>query len=175
VKSFKRKLKEFFAEDRGDLTLSGGIGILIMLVLVGGILLTAQRAFSSYKLMTAQRDIAMMKMHVQSLYAGSSDYTGLSNTVGISAGVFPSDMIKGATVKNAWGGQVTLAPGTDVTQFTISYSEIPQDVCLKIAQLGDDWASIAVNGVDVMAAANRISATAGACQDGANTVVFGSN
>lgn len=175
MKGFKRKSKEFITDERGDLTLSAGIGIVIALVMVGGILVMAQRAFSSYRLMNTQNNLTMMKIEVQSLYTGSSDYSGLSNNVGISAGVFPSDMVKGATVKNAWGGQVTLAPGSDVTQFSISYSEIPQDVCLKIAQLGDDWASIAVNGVDVMAAANRISATAGACQDGANTVVFGSN
>lgn len=144
-----RKFKKGLAEDDGWMLTEGVGSILFYLIMIGvaaGILFFL---FSSSKLTQMQQAVSTMSMQIQGLYSGASEYTGLDNSLAIKSGVVPRKLLKGTSIKTPWGGDVTLAPGTDTGTFTIKLAGIKQEDCTKLAayQL-DMWQSVDVNGTE---------------------------
>jgi len=103
------------------------------LAIVGGTLLYLQ-ATGSNKLNQGINQFVTLQSGIRSLYAGQPNFSGLTTTIVTSANAAPPDMIVSAgTLRNAWGGAVTVANSTD--QFTISSARIPKNSCVKMVTL----------------------------------------
>ena len=108
-------------------------------------------------------------MQTQQLFFGTN-YDNLDNDVAMSAGIVPKAFLKGDSMKNAWGGDVTLANDADNGQFSITLDNVPQDACMQLARFQpDSWESISVNGTVVDP--TDVGAIAGACT-AASSLIF---
>jgi len=147
--------------------------LIVGLIILGGVALGLYTAFSSSKLSETEQNLVSMRMQIQHMFSGSSDYTGIDNNLSIKAGVVPKSFIKGSQLKNAFGGEITISPVTADAAFSIELSNIPQEECTKLAKFQTDaWLAIAVNGNEV----NRLSDTlvtdiVGYCEE-TNTILF---
>ena len=87
------------------------------LAIVGGTLLYLQ-ATAGNKLNTGINQFVTLQSGIRSLYAGQSTYTGLTNTLMTDSNAAPSDMAVGSgDIRNAWGGDVTVAEFSAGNQF----------------------------------------------------------
>ncbi|EHJ48816.1 PilS domain-containing protein [Solidesulfovibrio carbinoliphilus subsp. oakridgensis] len=147
--------------------------ILVGLIVLAGAALGLNAAFSSSKLGETEQNLVTLRMQVQHMFSGNADYAGLDNALALKAGVVPKSFIKGEYLKNAFGGEITLAPVSTDAGFSIELTSIPQEECTKLAKFQTDaWLGVDVNGHEV----NRLSDTVvsdivGFCED-SNTILF---
>ena len=121
--------------------------ILVGLIVLAGAALGLSGAFSSSKLGETEQNLVTLRMQVQHMFSGSADYSGLDNALALKAGVVPKSFIKGEYLKNAFGGDITLAPVTADAAFSIELTTIPQEECTKLAKFQTDaWLAVDVNG-----------------------------
>lgn len=121
--------------------------LLITLVVVAGAAVYLNSGFSKSKVVSLEQDIVTMRMQIQQLYSGSSDYTGLDSATAINAGVVPKNLVKGNDLKTPWGGEINLSTNDANGSFVISLSGIPKDECTQLAKFQTDaWLSVDVNG-----------------------------
>ena len=120
-----------------------GVLAIIGVLSVGGIS-GYSKAMAKYKLTKAQDQMAMILINLRTAYATSPDYSGLNNAAAISLNIVPSDMLPGGTggskgtIKNAFGGDVTIAADGDAsTNFTITYDDLGKEACVSL--LTSDW------------------------------------
>ncbi|MDR3043559.1 MAG: pilus assembly protein PilS [Desulfovibrio sp.] len=149
--------------------MSGSMLVYLILFAAGALLVYS--LFSSGNLATTQQGLMSLRMQVQQLYSGGSDYNGLDNSLAMKAGLVPKTFLRGSKVVTPWGGEVALAASGDGSSFTISLSEIPQEECTKLAtsQL-DSWTAVSVNGNAIDKSSGTTTA-AQSCND-SNTLVF---
>ncbi|MGE4293565.1 MAG: type 4 pilus major pilin [Desulfovibrio sp.] len=147
--------------------------ILVGLIILAGAALGLNSAFSSSKLSETEQNLVTLRMQIQHMFSGSSDFTGLDNDLALKAGVVPKSFIKGNVMKNAFGGEITLAPVTADAAFSIELTSIPQEECTKLAKFQTDaWLGVTVNGNEI----DRLSDTlvtdiVSSCED-SNTILF---
>lgn len=147
--------------------------ILVGLIILAGAALGLNAAFSSSKLGETEQNLVTLRMQVQHMFSGSADYSGLDNSLALKAGVVPKSFIKGEVLKNAFGGNITLASVTADAAFSIELTSIPQEECTKLAKFQTDaWLGVDVNGHVV----DRLSDTVvtdivSYCED-TNTILF---
>lgn len=148
-----------------------GIGmVLIALVVIGGAAYGLNSAFSKAKVANTQQDLVTTRMQIQQLFSGATNYSGLTNEVAINAGVVPKNMIKGTDLKNAWGGDLTIANEDANASFTITLSQIPKDECTQLAKFQlDAWLSVKVNDT-LVEITDTIASIVGNCQASNNLV-----
>ena len=131
---------------------------LLLVVGVGALLLLA--GISTYRLVTsgnsvndATRLLTTIKTETQRIYQGQAQYTGLNNALLNNAGAFPSGVVDGAgQPKHSWGNNIDVAvsnaPAND--QFTITFTNIPAEACIKVGQAFDasdtDFVGVDING-----------------------------
>jgi hypothetical protein len=118
------------------------------IVVIGAVALL-NGAFTSAGTNELSEQVAAIQAGVKKLYMGQTQgYTGISNSVLASAGVFPSTVPisasgANATAANNWGGTVSVsssAPGT----FDIAYTNVPPAVCINAVTAGGSWTQIAI-------------------------------
>lgn len=143
--------------------------------LIVGLLLIAAAAFGLYSafgksnVATTEQNLVLLRMQTQQLFFGTN-YDNLDNDVAMNAGIVPKSFIKGDSMKNAWGGDITLANDADNGQFSITLDNVPQDACIQLARFQpDSWESISVNGSVVDP--TDVGAIAGACT-AASSLIF---
>jgi X-X-X-Leu-X-X-Gly heptad repeat protein len=143
------------------------------IVVIGAVALL-NGAFSSAGTNELAEQVNAIQSGTKKLYMGQTGgYTNVGNAVLSSAGVFPStvpvDATTGAALDN-WGGAVTVAstaPGT----FTISYENVPKDVCINAVTAGGSWTAITVNTASVPLPITPTAAQT-ACSTSTNTIVW---
>jgi hypothetical protein len=143
------------------------------LVVIGAIALLTS-AFSSANTNAVSEQISAIQTGVKKLYSGqNASYTGLTNPVLASAGVFPASISPASdgTVTNTWNGTVVVAVAASPDQFTITYTEVPQSVCVNAVSGGGSWTAISVNGTALTLPVTPAAAS-GACTTGANTIIW---
>lgn len=145
--------------------------LLIALVVIGGAAYGLNSAFSKSKVANTQQDLVTTRMQIQQLFSGSTNYSGLDNVVAINAGVVPKNMVKGTDLKNAWGGNITIASEDTNASFTITLLQIPKDECTQLAKFQlDAWLSVVVNG-SLVNATDSIANIVSNCST-SNTLVY---
>lgn len=145
--------------------------ILVGLIVLAGAALGLNSAFSSSKLSETEQNLITMRMEIQHMFSGSSDFTGLDNTLALQAGLVPKPFIKGSELRNPFGGSITLAPVSGSSSFSISLTQIPQDECSKLAKFQTDaWLSVDVNGSDVTG--GDVATVVNACSSDSNSITF---
>ena len=151
--------------------MSGGILLYLIMLAAAAILIYA--LFSNSKLAETQQGLLSMRMQIQQLYTGTTDYAGLDNALAVKAGVVPKRFQRASALVTPWGGDITLASGSDPGTFTITLAQIPQEACTKLATFQvESWSSIAVNGAAV-AQGTSVASAAQSC-NASNTLIYAS-
>lgn len=137
--------------------------LLITLVVVAGAAVYLNSGFSKSKVVSLEQDIVTMRMQIQQLFSGSSDYSGLDNGTAVKAGVVPKSLVKGNDLKTPWGGEINLSTNDANGSFKIELSGIPQDECTQLARFqADAWLSVEVNG-NALESGNTIADIVASC------------
>lgn len=143
--------------------------IIIGLLLIAAAAFGLNSAFGKSNVATTEQNLVLLRMQTQQLFFGTN-YENLDNDVAMSAGIVPEAFMKGDSMRNAWGGDVTLASDADNGQFSITLDNVPQAACMQLARFQpDSWESISVNGTVVDP--SDFAAISGACTD-ASSLVF---
>jgi hypothetical protein len=126
---------------------------IMTLVFIGGYI---TGAFSGTKEAEASSELSTIIANVQGLYASQPNFIGLTNTVAIQGGVYPSSMATQTSTQatDPWGGQVITEVGTNSSnQFTVEFDNVPQDSCTKLASSynSSNLVSLSIGGNDVTA------------------------
>lgn len=155
----------------GFVTFEMSGSMLLYLIMMAAAAVLVYSLMSSSKLASTNQGLMSLRLQIQQLYSGGSDYAGLDNDLALKSGLVPKSFVRGAKMQTPWGGDVVLSASSDGTSFAISLSEIPQEECTKLAtsQL-DSWSSVSVNGTPIEKATGASSA-ARSCND-SNTIVF---
>lgn len=98
-------------------------------------------------------DITYIINGIRSAYTSSDKgYDALNNSVAIALKVIPTNLrINGDRITNQFGGEVKIAPGSDVSIFTLTYDKVPSSVCQQVINGlgGGNFLKIEVNGTIV--------------------------
>ncbi len=144
--------------------------IIVGLLLIGAAAFGLYAAFGKSNVATMEQNLVLLRMQTQQFFFGTN-YDNLDNEVAIKAGIVPKAFLKGDTLKNSWGGDVTLSSDTANGTFTIEMDNIPQDACIQLARFQpDSWESVSVNGADIDA--TDVAGIADACGQSANALGF---
>ncbi|RJF92126.1 type 4 pilus major pilin [Noviherbaspirillum saxi] len=150
------------------------LGIAAIIILGAVALLTS--AFSGANTNRGYEEVTAIRTGVKRLYMGQSASYGTGDLTAtlISAKVFPTSLsVSGASVKNTWNGDVSVTGAS--ANFTISYGNVPSDVCINMVSGSSDWVSVKV-GSGAAAAPPIAPATASsACGTGSSTIVWTGN
>ena len=172
-----------------------GFSLLELLLVLGIIAALVVAAFIVYpKVQASQRaqaesnNIAAIQAGVKALYASTSSFTGLTNSVAVQAKIFPDNMLSGsgssAKPINAFKGDVVVASattgpsGAQGSSFTITYSNVPAAECTKIiTAAAGNFYKVGVGYEGSLKFAGEVldvAETATQCKNGgnSNTLVF---
>ncbi|CCO24027.1 type 4 pilus major pilin [Maridesulfovibrio hydrothermalis] len=150
--------------------------LFIALIVFTGSAYMISKAIDNDKISRAQQNLSTFRLDIKNLYAGASDFTGLTTDVAVKNEIVPDNMLKSnGDVRNVWNGAVTVAAGATPTTFTITHNEVPKYACAKLAtfQVGS-WVSISVNGFEISQASGMLRAISDRLGD-TNTIIFTSN
>jgi len=140
------------------------------LVVLGAVSLLSS-ASSSAKANQMTNEVVALRTAVRKLYAGQ----GFTANVDLrptltSARAVPSTLqTSGSTITNSWNGSVTVS-GTTTTTFTISYPNVPQDVCVSVLSGATDWTSVKGAGAAITAFPVSSANAVATCSGTTNTV-----
>lgn len=143
------------------------------IVVIGAVALL-NGAFSSAGVNELAEQVNSLQAGTKKLYMGqTAGYVGVGNAVLANAGVFPStipvNLNTGAALDN-WGGAVIVTSAA-AGSFTISFANIPKDVCINVVTAGGSWTAISVNARAVALPATPLTAQA-ACTTATNTIIW---
>jgi hypothetical protein len=112
-----------------------------------------------------------LSANVLDVYSAQSNFSSLSNTVMVNAKKVPETMVSGTSIKNPWGGDVTLAVnGGNTGRFDITQTLVPSDACVKMATANSRIVALTINGASQTLPVDAGNAAA-ACAAATNTLV----
>lgn len=166
-----------FTHQRGASLLEGIAYLGIAAIVVLGAVSLLTNAFGNAKVNQTTEEVIALRTAVRKLYAGqpyNSDALMQANL--ITANAIPTTLaLPGANViNNSWAGTVTIA-GATASTFTITYQNVPQDVCVGVVSGASGWTAIDVNasGNPITASPVTASQATTLCSvAGPNTIVF---
>ena len=164
---------------RGASLLEGIAYLGIAAIVVIGAIALLRTAFGSANANTMLEQLSSMQTAARKLYMTTQGNYGAVSLDGpiIAAGAVPQGMAvnaANATITNAWGGTVTLTGAN--TTFTISYENVPKDVCVDaLTGTTTGFTQVAVDAAAAVPTPVSPSDAATACKNDANTIVWTSN
>lgn len=175
--SFSSGVQYRIGRQRGASLLEGIAYLGIAAIVVLGAVSLLTNAFGSAKSNQTTEELVALRTAVRKLYAGQPYNNGNMMSSLITASAIPNTLViadpaKG-TVNNSWAGAVDIA-GVSASQFSITYNNVPQDVCMNIVSGANGWASISnAGGANAIGAFPvQASAASSVCGNSANTLVF---
>lgn len=133
---------------------------------------------------TETKNIQAIQAKTRDLFAARSDFTGLTSAVLLSANGFPTSMVNGANVTNAWNGAVTVTtatvPAANAAEGQIVYAGVPTSACIALVSKAARSArhiNVGATNVKTAAQTNDVLATTttacGATDPATITMTFG--
>lgn len=128
-------------------------------------------------------DMQLIAVKVNEMFANESSFEGLTDEIFIKSGNAPNSIINSTRdgLRSSWGS-MTLEPATSSTDndvFTLTLSNIPLEVCLKLGNIiknADTWAKLEVGSSAYDAITDQdnsmITFLSEACKKGSNTMIF---
>jgi len=182
IVSRRLKIADYAYRQRGASLLEGIAYLGIAAVVVIGAVSLMRSAFTNAQSNQLMQDVISIRTAIRKLYMGQSGTpyqpggaAGGMNSILSNARAIPDNLTvsnSGATIVNAWNGNVNISSSAAGAQFTISYDGVPQDVCINALSGASGWTSITVNN----SAIANIPVTAGAantaCNASTNTIVW---
>lgn len=136
---------------RGASLLEGIAYLGIAAVVVIGAVALMRGAFSSAQSNSLLQDAISLRTNIRKLYMGQggTPYTNIALGTLVSAQAFPASVatVVGppAAATNTWNGAITVAAAGGGTQFSFTYNNVPQDVCINALSGSTGWTGITVN------------------------------
>lgn len=134
-------------------------------------------SFSGANTNRSHQEVSSIRTGVKKLFMGQSASYGTSslNATLVAAKVFPSTLAVDATgnVLNAWNGAVSVDGAT--ANFTISYANVPKDVCINLATVNGDWLALEINGTAQTLPVAPTAAEAACSSASSNDLVWTAN
>jgi hypothetical protein len=164
----------FLPRQRGASLLEGiaYLGIAALVILGAVSLLTT--AFSNAQSNRALEEVVSLRTSIRKLFSGQNYAVGDLAPTLIAANAVPGTLVidrTAGTVSNAWGGSVILA-GAGVN-FSITYNNVPQDVCVSMISGASGWTQIDQGGTSPITVFPATPANAQTtCVDGNSSYTF---
>lgn len=157
---------------------------LLLVVAVGAILILAGLAiYRNVTLQTqvneASRLVNVLKQETQKLWQGEGVYGAAGDNLEatlISANAVPSAYVESPTsVVSPTGGEVDVLVATNPRNFTITFPDVPTDICINLGRLytanDPDFESVTIN--DTAQTAPDVASVTTACSDSdSNTLLW---
>jgi hypothetical protein len=152
-----------------DRLLGNIIAIVLTLLALVGLAYAGYNGFQNHKANVVVNDVTQLIANARAGFS-SSNNGYLNFTTGnvpslITGGIFPSAMVRGTTVVDAWGNPVTLSSTNNASQGVIGFGGGGAETaaqCVKVTTGMKDYVSLDVNGTVFTQANLPDSATAGA-------------
>lgn len=156
---------------------------------LGALMLIAVLAINSSgsdasKAQTEAQNISLVIGKIDSIYSGyPNGYTNISTSSLVKGKAFPANMVQSAksgagTPVNQWGADITVAPGSSASEFTLTDPGLPTQACEALAKMSNsNVEGVSVNGTTLTTPVDPAQA-AGACNksgqgtSGGNTVTI---
>lgn len=161
---------------RGTSLLEGIAYLGIAAIVIVGAISLLTSAFGSANSNRTEQDISAIRTGVKRLYMGQSASYGWEslNDSLIKAKVFPSSLtIDGTNVANTWNGAVDV-DGIG-SSFKITYQEVPEDVCINLVSISNEWLSVEINDGGAMVPPVTPAQAGSACGQSSNKIVWTAN
>ena len=145
----------------------------LVAVVIGGALALLSSGNTSAYTTQMQRDLVSIRAALQQIYNGQGGYTaGSLNSILINANRVPTTMsISGTTITHALNGTVTVTGAT--SNFTITVTNIPSDVCVGLVSGAAGYQSVQVGANPAITSFPVSPATSSSqCAGGPKTIVF---
>lgn len=163
--NIKRNLKLKKQQGFGIMTVILGIVASAIITVIGFEAYT--HAMLKIKVGQAQTQIQDISTGIDSLYANSHDFSGITTQVVIDAGIADQSDVVGSTIVSPWYSSnsdsiVTVTPASQPTSYTVDMAGIPKDACSGVASmfLNNNQNTVTVNGSVVTDPANLVTACA---------------
>ena len=124
-----------------------GVLAIVGVLSIGGIS-GYSKAMAKYKVNQGLDQVANLIINIRSTFVNQTDFTDATTANIIKLGIVTQDMIDpddGTAMINPFGGSITVAPGADVSTFTISYAGLDSSACQSIALA--DWGAQVSSGL----------------------------
>lgn len=123
-----------------------GVLAIVGVLSVGGIAGYSQ-AMSKFKITKAMDQVQTIITNMRTLYASSRTYSSLSANAAYSVGLLTDETYNGNGTAgiNPFGGEIIFGVGNDSRSFTVKYTKITPEACVKIATA--DWGADESSGL----------------------------
>ncbi len=165
-------IKNYFTRKQSALALVDVVmALIVILVVTATVGYFYNNASTTAKLTDIQSNLIVLRSQIAQVFSGSSSYDELSNELVLKAGVVPTVFVKGTNIINQWGGEIDINSTDDGSGFTISVSDIPDDICIKLGAFQpDSWLGVEINGSNIED--GSVTALAESCSNDKNTLIF---
>lgn len=126
-----------------------GVLAIIGVLSIAGIAGYSQ-AMAKHKINRTIDQINLMNANIRTLFGAQKTYKSLDTVKAFKAGILTDETYDRTTQKgvNPYGGEIVLSAVGTGHAFTVMYTDMPQDVCRKLAIV--DWGSDATSGLESM-------------------------
>lgn len=158
---------------RGASLLEGIAYLAIASTVILGAVSLLTGAFGNAQANRANEEIISLRTAARKMYSGQT-YPAVMDAL-ITANAVPATLKVDAsakTITNAWGGAVSVDGVAGGGTFTISYSDVPQDVCINLVSGASGWVKIAGGGSTEVTTFPATADSAVAACATTNTLVF---
>ena len=137
--------------EKGLSLIESAMVLALAATVTAGVMFYYQSASDSNKTQAAISEVMSATSAINGLYIGQSNYTGLTASVLINSSAIPDNYKdKSAnTIRNPFGGQLTVTPGaTDKGYgYSIKLDQLPKSACISLAtlNLGTSAAGYGIN------------------------------
>ncbi|HIJ63259.1 MAG TPA: hypothetical protein HPQ04_11260 [Rhodospirillaceae bacterium] len=164
----------------------GGLSDTALAVVVGTLTLVGvvgffQSASTSAKTNSEIANLTALVANIRSAYyQAGADYSTIAAAVLASGGIAPQPLIFNGGLRSMFGQAITVAATASNSQFTVTYTGIPESACVKfVSTVWNTVPSILATTINATAPASYDMAGAtgatGGCAAGKNTIVFTSD
>lgn len=171
----KHELKSLLSKQHGASLLEGIAYLGVAAIVILGAISLLGGALNGAQANRAVEEVTALRTAIQKLYSGQTYPVQNITAAVISAGAIPGTLrvdIPNSTVTNSWNGGVILN-GATASTFTITYNDVPQNVCVNMVSGATGWNSIGVNGDEAVNAFPVSVANATAvCDEAINDLIF---
>lgn len=164
---------------KGASLLEGIAYLGIAAIVVIGAIALLNTAFSSANSNELNSELSAIQTATRKLFMTTQGNYGTADVTGAlqAAKAFPQTLVaSGTAIANAWGGGVTVAPTTSGSQFTITYTNVPSDVCITaLTSTSDGWVSVKVGTASALTPPIAPASAKTSCGSAPVTMVWLSN
>lgn len=142
------KIKAIHESGRSTIEMLGVLAIIGVLSIAG--IAGYSQAMAKHKINRTIDQINVMNANIRTLFGAQKTYRSLDTVKAFKAGILTDETYDRATQKgvNPYGGEIILSSVGTGHAFSVTYTDLPQDVCRKLAIV--EWGSDATSGLESM-------------------------